>query len=222
MPPERRRLVIELASFLSVFVVVMLVGAWPSRGVRVGFSRALSATANLALSEVHFGAGVQLQLLPLPASTARQANDNVEADTAVVLRAPGQPGDRRFGMSLRRDAYLPLLIFVALILAAPLGARRKAACLTVGVPIVLCVAIGSVCILVTYLLSQSDGTSIPEWQGDLSSFLFERWLTPPGNRVIAPLLFSAVLGSLAHKWPVARTLPAGRRTPSSRANAPAS
>src|SRR5688500_13551389 len=110
MPSERRRFVIGVASFLSVFAIVMLVGAWPSSGARVGFSQALSAGANLALGDARFGGAVQLQLLPLPAAAARQANDNVEADTAIVLSVPGQPGERRFGMSSRRDAYLPLLV----------------------------------------------------------------------------------------------------------------
>lgn len=200
MLPKGRQLLIGAL----VFAAVMGVGAWPSDTVRFGFSTFVSAVSNATLGYMRFDSGARVMLAPLPKGVKRGANDNVEADTSVSLHWPGAPPRVGYTMSSRRDAYLPLVIFVAVILAMPLGLRRKLVCLAVGVPVTLAVALSSVAIVVTYLFSQSPGNVIPKWQGAAAEFLFERWLSPPGNRVIAPLLFGLALGLAAKHFRMPR------------------
>lgn len=193
------RLSRKLAGAVAIFAIVMLVGAWPSQSVRAGFSGAVSAIANVVLRPARFAGGALLELRPLRPDVPRKAGQNVDEDTQLVLRVPGQRGEATLGISLRRDAYLPFVIFVAAILALPIGRRAKAASLALGTPVVVAVAIASVWLLVAHLTSQRPGAPV-EWHGSVTTFLFERWLTPPGNRVIAPLLFAAALGYAMHEW----------------------
>lgn len=191
MLPERRRILLGAA----VFLLILGCGAvlWTACGF--GLSRGAGAVLNVVLEHVPFDGGVRVELTAMPESHERQSGDNVDADTQVTLRAPGYPGQAAFGMSLRRDAYLPLVIFVALTLALPLAAPSKAKSLVAGVVVIACAAAGSIYILVGYLLAQRTGARPLEETNTLISFLFERWLTPPGNRVIAPLLLALGLGA---------------------------
>jgi hypothetical protein len=187
---------------VAIFVGILLLAGWPWGFVRVGFSQSFSALANPVFRQVRFDRGILLQLLPLPPGAVRQPGDNVEADTHIVLRVPGtQAGGARMGMSLRRDAYLPLLLFVALTLVLPLRGRDKARCLAAGVPAVLVVAMASIAIAITFMLSTREGSMIPGWQREVSTFLFDCWLTPPGNRVIAPVIFALALAAYAARRP---------------------
>jgi hypothetical protein len=178
-----------------IFGGIIALGAWPWRAVRVGASEALSALANPVLSQLTFDRGVSVRLQPLPVDAVRRPDDNVEADTEVVLSVPETPAEARFGISLRRDAYLPLLIFAALALALPLRPRDKALCLGVGIPTVVAAAVASIVTLVTYFLGVQKGSTVSELQREITTFLFERWLTPPNNRVIAPVLLALALAA---------------------------
>lgn len=178
-----------------IFVGIVGLGAWPWRAVRVGVSEAFSAVANPALAQLSFDRGVSVRLRPLPEDAVRRPEDNVEADTEVVLSVPEAKAEGRFGISLRRDAYLPLLIFSALALALPLRPRDKARCLSLGIPTVVAAAIASIVVLVTFLLSIQDGSTVSAWQREMTTFLFERWLTPPNNRVIAPTLLALAMAA---------------------------
>ncbi len=194
MRAEGRRILFGLVTF----TLVICVGAWPWAGTRIGISRVMSALANGVFEHVALDAGLQIELVPVAASVVRGDDQNVEEDTRVIIRRPDGTAIGQLGLSLRRDAYLPLLIFGAALLAAPLARRAKLLGLVAGVPFVLCVAVASIWILVTFLSSQQKGTGLVAWQTDVVTFLFERWLTPPGNRVIAPLLLAAAwcVGSL--------------------------
>lgn len=187
MRVEGRRILLGLVTF----TLVMFVGAWPCDGTRIGFSRVMSALANGVFEHVALDAGLEIELVPVAASAVRGDDQNVEEDTRVIIRRPDGTAIGQLGLSLRRDAYLPLLIFSAALLAAPLARRAKLVGLVAGVPFVLFVAVASVWILATFLSSQQKGTGLVAWQTDVVTFLFERWLTPPGNRVIAPLLLAA-------------------------------
>jgi hypothetical protein len=176
---------------VALFLLLLGASSWPWPVLQTGFSRMLSALANPALGTLQVGNGGRIELVPLEHPAERTAEQNVREDTHVVLRVPGQPGEGRVGISLRRDAYLPLAIFVAAVAVLPVRRRAKACALALGSALIISVAVASVAIMVVYLASRAPGTGIPNWQASLSSFLFDCWLTPPGNRVIAPLLLAA-------------------------------
>jgi len=216
--PERRRILLGAA----VFLLVLGCGAvlWSACGF--GLSRGTSAVLNVMLEHVPFDRGVRVELTAMPESHERQPGDSVDADTQVILRAEGYPGQAGFGMSLRRDLYLPLVIFLALTLALPLSARNKAKSLAAGVVVIAGVAAGSIYIVVAYLLAQRTGARPLEEPTTVISFLFERWLTPPGNRVIAPLLLALGLGAwFSRREPRARVLNADVAAPVPLAAVPA-
>jgi hypothetical protein len=172
----------------ALFLLLLAAGSWPWSVREIAFSRALSAIGNLCFHAVPIASGTELVLVPLLATPERSATENVDADTQLVLRLAGR--EARLGISLRRDAYLPLSIFVAAILVLPLERRRKLASLGLGVPLVIGVAIASVANLALFVSSQAPGFAVPQWQARLAEFVFDCWLTPPGNRVIAPLFLT--------------------------------
>lgn len=188
MPKNSR----ELARAIAIFAVALAAGLLPSRAVREDFSRAISALGNSVLGSVRFHGGVRAELRPVLAG-ASGTGDNVDEDTQIVLSVPGRQARATIGISSRRDAYLPLVVFAAAVAALPVARRAKIVCLLLGTPIILMTAIIAVWILVTYLSTHGRGAPPEGLVVVLTSFLFERWLTPPGNRVISPLLFAAIL-----------------------------
>ena len=175
------------------FLLLLSVAGWPWTTVEVGFSRVVSALGNVCLGTSRW-APAQLELIALGVPSQHGASDNVQADTQLLLRLPHPAREARLGLSLRRDAYLPLVIFVAATLVLPLPRRTRLRCLVLGIPLVLAVAILSLAILATFLLARVPGAGVAAWRAELCQFLFDIWLTPPGNRVIAPLLLAAALG----------------------------
>lgn len=176
-----------------VFLALLGGAGWPCAAVEVGFSRLVSKLGNLCLRSWQ-GSAAQIELVPLAVPGGHGANDNVEADTQLILRIPHLTREARLGLSLRRDAYLPLVIFSAATVVLPLSRRARFACLVFGTPIILFVALLSLFVLASFLLGSVPDAGIRAWQAELAQFLFDCWLTPPGNRVIAPLLFAAALG----------------------------
>jgi len=174
----------------ALFLLLLTAGSWPWSAREIAFSRALSAVSNLAFEVLPLVPGLQIELVPSLTTQERSATENVDADTQLVLRLAGHPGEARLGISLRRDAFLPLMIFVAAILVLPLERRRKLASLALGVPLVLAVAVGSVASLACFVSSRAPSFGMAHWQASLAEFVFDCWLTPPGNRVIAPLLLA--------------------------------
>lgn len=188
----------DIARGAVTFALLVMLGALPGHGLRFSVSRVLSDISNIALSTASFPGGIQAGLSPLPPDDPVRAGPNIEADARLVLRAPAHGTSATLGLSLRRDVYLPLVIFLAAILALPLAVSEKAVCLGLGVPVVMGVAVASIWLLVARITSELPGAISGDVERALTAFMFERWLTPPGNRVIAPLLFAAVLSVLVH------------------------
>ena len=78
------------------------------------------------------------------------SSDNVTADAALALSVAGYDGDLAMGMSVRRDAYLPLWILIALLIAAPLPFARRMKALAIGVPLMLALNLAALELLVTW------------------------------------------------------------------------
>jgi hypothetical protein len=184
----------RIAASLGLFLALMAVGAWPWEPVPHAFSARYCPVANLVLGHQTFGRGGHARLLPLE-RIVRQEGDNVTADTALSLTVAGFEGDLQMGMSLRRDAYLPLLILVALIVAAPLPAVGRLKALSIGVPIMTALNLAALELLVvwTFALRLKGIYDLGGAARRLLDFAYGALLTPPGNRFIAPLALGAAI-----------------------------
>ena len=135
-----------------------------------------------------FGRGGHARLVPLP-EAVRRPTDSVTADTALSLTVAGFSGDLQLGLSLRRDAYLPLWILMALLAAAPLTLRRRLEAFAFAVPIQLAVNLVALQLTIVWTLAfqlkgiYDRGASALR----LIDFAYGALLTPPGNRFIVPL-----------------------------------
>lgn len=192
MSPAERRRWLRAA---GLFVALLLVGAWPIDLARRGFSAAYAATANVLVTAVTFGRGGHARLAALDRPRERGPGEEVSADANLLLAVDGYEGELPVGVSLRRDAYLPLLIVLAAVVAAPLPWRRKGRALLVGLPAVFALTLVSLWLLVMWLFThQLRGvyTAVParDWLLDL---IFRAFLLPPGHRFLVPFLLAAAL-----------------------------
>lgn len=179
--PPRRLLVIA-----GTFALVLVLGGCPSARVAQAFSAAYCPLADVVLGAITFGRGGHARLQPRDPPTVR-ADDPIVADTQVMLNVDGQPREARLGISLRRDAYLPLLILLATVLAAPLTWRCKLRLCGYGLLIELGVTLVAVVLLVGSALAAGvrglyEPRTVALW--DLAS---RTLLLPPGNRFMIPL-----------------------------------
>jgi hypothetical protein len=166
----------------------------------------MSELSNWAVSATLFETSVALKFSPAPADMPRQAQDQVQTDTILELRPEGHPV-ARMGLSLRRDIYLPSVVFAALVLAVPLPFRRRLLGLVIGSGVTLAVGVFSLWVLIEFLVVTQfpDLSAASDFSKDALTFLFDRWLTPPGNRIIAPLMLAAAWLALYYETP-ARSL----------------
>jgi hypothetical protein len=188
--PDRRR---QLAARIAAFLVLLVVAGWPWAGVRRAFAAAYCATVGGSLAGVSFNDGTgHARVFPAPADVAHRPGNNVTADAVVELSLDGSPGHPKLGVNLRRDAYLPLLILVGAIAAAPLRGRGKLICVAAGVPVVLAGSLAALVALVSWIFA--GGLGPPAAMNNKPLDLLVRMLVePPGNRFIAPLALAAVL-----------------------------
>lgn len=199
----------SLAGSGAVFVLVLLLGAWPWQPVRHAFSSAFSSVGNLVLAHASFDGRVATRLQPLRLDKpidprASSSTRNVVPDTALQIHTGPFRPDVELELSLRRDVQLPWVLFSAIVLAAPLQRRKKWLGWAAGSVLIGAVGIASILLLLANVLS-GRLTLVPDlaghyqvsriW-GDILQFLLERWLLPPGNRVIAPLFLAAFVIAL--------------------------
>ena len=187
-----RRVAVSLAVFLGLLVA----GAWPWPAIQRGFAAMYCPVANLVIAPQTFGRGGHARLQPLP-RIVRQPGDNVTADAALALSVAGYDGDVAMGMSVRRDAYLPIWILIALLLAAPLPFARRMKALAIGIPLMLALNLAALELLVTWTFAFQLRGIYPADAGEiwrrLVDLSYGAVLTPPGNRFIAPLAIGAAL-----------------------------
>jgi hypothetical protein len=179
------------AGAIGIFALLAL--PWP--GSAQGFARGYGALANaIVFAPAHFGPLGRARLAPLTDDVAGESSaagsQGVVPDAVLALRVEGHTGELRFGVSLRRDAHLVLAVLFAVILAAPLGWRRRARALAVGVPVVLlltlaCQWLGAACLFASRL-----GTIYPlgPTMQALLDTSHEALLLPPANRFVVPLI----------------------------------
>jgi hypothetical protein len=181
---------------LAVFLALLLVGAWPWPPVQRGWSAIYCPIANLLLTPQTFGTGGHARLRPLP-RIERHPTDNVTADAALALSVAGFQGVLESGMSVRRDAYLPLWILISLLVAVPLGFARRLKALAIGIPVMVALNLAALELLVTWTFAFQLRGIYPTDTGAvwrrLVDLAYGALLTPPGNRFIAPLALAIAL-----------------------------
>lgn len=189
----------RVAGALAVFLGVLIAGAWPWPPVQRGFSAVYCPIANLVITSQTFGRGGHARLSAL-AQIERHANDNVTADAVLSLSVAGVGGQLPLGISVRRDAYLPLWILISLLSAAPLGSARRLKAVAIGIPFMLALNLAALELLVTWTFAfqlrgiyPRDGA--PIWLRAVD-FAYGAVLSPPGNRFIVPLAVGAALIAL--------------------------
>ena len=191
----------RLALGAALFAALLFLGGWPSAAVARAFSAAYCPLANLLIAHQTFGRGGRARLAPVD-RIQRGDGDNVTADATIALRVDGYQGALPLGMSLRRDVYLPLLILTALLIATPLGLRRRLLGLAVAVPVLLLWSLVVIQILVVWLFATKLAGiyAISPRELRVVDLAYEALLAPPGNRFIVPM----VVGIGAIAWQASR------------------
>jgi hypothetical protein len=184
--------------------LLLLALPWP--GFNDRFVAGYSALVNhLVLAHVTFGQGGHAQLRSADA-IARRADQNVVPDAVIGLRVDGYGGELPIAMSLRRDAWLPICVLLAVILAAPLPGRRRGRALCVGIPTIVALTIACQCFGILWLFSQQLATvmTLGPRAKSLIDGLYQTLLLPPANRFVVPLL----LGIALIGWQLGSSTPA--------------
>lgn len=179
----------------ATFAAVLIAGGWPSARVAHGFAVAYSGLANVILASITFGNGGRARLVAAETNVSR-VGDAVAADTQIALTVDGRTNSARLGISLRRDAYLPLLILLATVLAGPLAWRRKLQVGAIGLGIELLITLGAVVLLVGSALALGVPGLYPPRSAALWDLASRTLLLPPGNRFIVPLGIGVALSLL--------------------------
>jgi hypothetical protein len=177
----------------GLFLGALVLGGWPRPGLRAAFSRGYAPAANLVLHNLSFGEGGRATLVPETGEA--RAGAAVEQDARLALSVAGYDGELPFGLSLRRDAFLPCLIVIAALIGAPLPARRKLLCLGVGTATVLALSLVCVYLTAAWLFSSQltrvyQPSAAWAWALDVIAGAL---LLPPSNRFALPLVLAAVL-----------------------------
>jgi hypothetical protein len=192
------------------FVLVLLVAGPPWPPVRRGFASAYCAVINSLLGSLTFGKGGHIHLSAGDtAPDGRRPQGEVSTDSTMVMSIVGYRGSAVHGLSARRDGYLPLVVVLAAIAAAPLARRAKLRCLLAGALIETAVIVASIWLFVVWDFAVGLGVAgiydLSPFARDGLDLAFRALLLPPGNRFIIPLLIVTALA-----WAAAATARAAR------------
>jgi len=182
----------------AIFVVIIVAAGWPHRGLRAAATEVFSDLANPILAELRFGkGGGTAQLRPAPIVDVRRPGENVTSDAVLALGVAGYKEEMPFGVNLRREFYLPLVIFSAAVIAAPFSLRRRAMAFVLGFPLALLVCLGSLCATICWLFAYQAPRIFPLSAGQLRVLdtVVGTFLMPSATRFVMPLLIA--IGMLA-------------------------
>jgi hypothetical protein len=188
---SRARFLIWVAQFAAALALIAI--PWP--GLARGFSAGYAALVNQALfAHLAFGQGGHARLRPAEADELR-GPQNVTPDSVIALQVDGYTGDLTFGMSLRRDAYLPIGILLATVLTAPLPWRRRLRGAAGGGAVMLlltgaCQWFGVLWLFASHLAAVM---ALGARSQALIDGLYQSLLLPPANRFLVPLFLGIAL-----------------------------
>ena len=183
-----------VALSVGLFCSILLLGGWPYAGAVTAFSRIYCPFLNAGLSLFELGAGGHARVAPLE-EVSRQPGDNVDADAILVLSVDGVGGELPFGISLRRDVFLPWLILVALLAAAPISLIARLGSPVIAAPIAWAASVGAYALLSMWTFAtQLRGVyTLAPTALRFTDFVYGALLAPPGNRFIGPLALGMVI-----------------------------
>lgn len=178
-----------------LFVAVLIVAAWPARSLRQAVSEQVSRLVNPLLEQLEYGQGGHARLHAAPVTDVRGPDDNVTSDAELVLSDAGTQRSMRVGVSLRREFYLPLVVFAAAALAAPTSRARRGLTLLLGLPLVFGGCTLALHLTVCWLFAHEASYLYPMSERALLwlDTTVATFLTPPTLRLIVPLLLAVAL-----------------------------
>jgi hypothetical protein len=182
----------------AIFIVIVVVAGWPHRGLRAAATEVFSSLANPILAELRFGElKGTAQLRPAPVVDVRRPGEHVTSDAVLALGVEGYEEEMPFGVNLRREFYLPLVIFSAAVIAAPFSLRRRAMAFALGFPLALVLCLGSLYVTICWLFAYQAPRIFPLSPGMLTLLdtVVGTFLMPTATRFIVPLLIA--IGMLA-------------------------
>lgn len=189
----------SLALRAALFALVTLLGwlAWP--GLAAPFARAFCGLNEAVLTEAALGEGSHLSIEYAPLR-AQQGDLDASWNARLRLRVDGARSPHPVRLNPRRLAYLPWLLFAALMTALPLRLRLRAACFMLGSLCVLLNAMASVWLTALWLFvhNAAAGRTLDSWRRSLVDFAYEGVVTPLGNKLIFAMMTAVLLALLAN------------------------
>lgn len=179
-----------------LFVVAVGFVAWAPLGPP--FGDVFRTAVNLVLRNTTFGRGGHAEVQPGSASQDEPAGESWDTALILTIDSDGEPYEpKQLIINSRRIAYVPLLLSAAVLLTAPLTCRRK----LMGAAMVL-PGVAIAAILYVWAFAFCAFALIPGLVYDLRpvaasvvNLLFIAVLTPPGNRIVGPLVFATAVAA---------------------------
>jgi len=180
--------------------LLALVGWWFSPAVGPGFSRAFATTAGMTLGALEYGAGGHARFAQPGSEPSTPSEHDRSWDMPIELSIDGVETVHRVSVNPRRLAFLPSLLFMALIVGAPLCFRDKLRGLAIGLPLLWVSALGSVWITVAWLFARVPRLvyDLSHWQSRALDLAYEGLVTSLANKFIIPVLLAVGLGVWLH------------------------
>jgi hypothetical protein len=169
---------------------------WP--GLEPGWSALWSGLGNATIFQPDFGAGGRAHLRPA-GDDERGRGENVATDTVLELSVQGYQGKLALGISARREGYLPLLVLLAALAAAPLGWRIRLRLLAAGAPLALasCLVLSRLAVAAVFALRLRGVYPADSAVRSAVAAAEQLLVLPPAVRLTAPLLLA--VGLAAHR-----------------------
>jgi hypothetical protein len=183
-----------------LFGLVLLGAGPPWPVVRRAFAAVYAGALDGVLGPLTFGTGGHVSFLSGDRTAdGRKPEGEVTSDTVLELSVARYQGTLAYGISARRDAYLPLIILAAGMAALwPLGRfRSRLVALAFGVELMVIVGAAWLFVVWSFALSVRGVYDTSPFQKRALDLAFRTLLLPPGNRFIAPLLLVAACAALS-------------------------
>lgn len=185
----------RLARAGGLFLLLLTLAAWPSTRLRAAASAIISGAVQPVLGQLTFGRGGQAVLRAAPVVEVRRPGDNISSDAVLLLGAQGASDAEKLEieLSLRRDFYLPLVLFTAAVAAAPIAARARLTAFVLGFPLAWLSCCGFLYATICWLFALSAPAIYPLSAEGLKALdaLASTFLLPPALRMFVSLAIAA-------------------------------
>jgi hypothetical protein len=180
---------------------VLLLGLIPWPGLDSIFSQAFRSVANGTLGlvslETKLGTG---RVGVIPADTP--ISEGLSWDTLLILRIESVPNTEHVYVNPRRIAWIPSVLYLSLLIAAPLTMRERVRCIAAGLPVLWGVAIAGLWVTALWLFARTPELLVDWTQTKTESveLAYRALVVPLGNRYV----FAIFLALVQWSWSSAR------------------